>query len=278
MFSTFERSSAQCSKYITEAYSTSFSLGIKTLSSRTQEPIYAIYGMVRYADEIVDTFHDFDKAYLLEKFKEDTFEAIEKRISLNPILFSFQKVVNAYAIPHDLIHAFFKSMEADLSETTYAEEAYKEYIYGSAEVVGLMCLRVFADRDKSLYERLQPYARALGAAFQKINFLRDMKSDYDERGRIYFPGIDFVNFKEEAKKKIEEEIRQDFKTGYEGIQQLPSGAKWGVLLAYTYYLRLFHYIQLVPVSRIKEVRIRVSSLEKMFILVGTLAKQQLQIG
>ena len=278
MFSTFERSSAQCSKNITEAYSTSFSLGIKTLSKRMQEPIYAIYGMVRYADEIVDTFHDFDKAYLLQKFKEDTFEAIEEKISLNPILFSFQKVVNTYGIPQGLINAFFKSMEADLSETTYAEEAYKEYIYGSAEVVGLMCLMVFAEGDEDLYNRLQPYAKALGAAFQKINFLRDMKSDYDERGRIYFPGIDFVNFKEEAKKKIEEEIQEDFKLAYEGIQQLPSGAKWGVLLAYTYYLRLFHHIRVVPVSRIKEVRIRVSSLEKMIILLRMLAKQQLQIG
>jgi phytoene/squalene synthetase len=278
MFSTFESSSAQCSKNITEAYSTSFSLGIKTLSSRLQGPIYAIYGMVRYADEIVDTFHDFDKALLLQKFKEDTFDAIDRKISLNPILFSFQKVVNTYGIPHDLIHAFFKSMEADLSETTYEEEAYKEYIYGSAEVVGLMCLMVFAEGDGAIYSRLQPYARALGAAFQKINFLRDMKSDYDDRGRIYFPGIDFVNFEEESKKKIEDEIRADFEMAYEGIQQLPNGAKWGVLLAYTYYMRLFHYIQLVPVCKIKEVRIRVSSLEKMFILVRMLAKQQLQIG
>jgi phytoene synthase len=278
MFSIFEKSSARCSKNITEAYSTSFSLGIKTLSLRMQEPVYAIYGMVRYADEIVDTFHDYDKAYLFQKFKEDTFDAIERRISLNPILFSFQRVVNTYGIPNDIIHSFFKSMEADLSETSYEEQAYKEYIYGSAEVVGLMCLKVFAEGDETLYKRLQPYARSLGAAFQKINFLRDMKSDYDERGRIYFPGIDFGQFKEESKKKIEEEIEADFKLAYEGIQQLPSGAKWGVLLAYTYYLRLFAHIQCVPVCRIKEARIRVSSLEKMWILLGTLAKKQLQIG
>jgi phytoene/squalene synthetase len=278
MFSIFDKSSAQCSKNITEAYSTSFSLGIKTLSSEMQQPIYGIYGMVRYADEIVDTFHDFDKALLLQKFKDDTFDAIDRKISLNPILFSFQKVVNTYNIPRDLIRAFFKSMEADLSETSYAEAAYQEYIYGSAEVVGLMCLRVFADGDEELYGRLQPYARALGAAFQKVNFLRDMKSDFDDRGRVYFPGIDFDNFKEETKKKIENEIGEDFRKSYEGIQQLPAGAKWGVLLAYTYYLRLFYHIQRVPVSRIKEVRIRVSSLEKMIILVRTLAKQQLQIG
>jgi len=270
MFKNFETTSADCSRIITQTYSTSFSLGIKTLHKRFHDPIYGIYGMVRYADEIVDTFHDFDKTYLLNKFKEDTFEAIRTGISLNPVLFSYQKVVNEYNIPLELTTAFFKSMEMDLSKKAYGEDTYEEYIYGSAEVVGLMCLKVFAEGNDELFEQLKQPAKALGAAFQKVNFLRDMKSDFDERGRVYFPGIDFTNFKEESKKKIEEEIMHDFNEALIGINLLPVGAKGGVLLAYKYYLQLFKQIRNVPVSKIKEARIRVPDSRKMRILVSTL--------
>jgi 15-cis-phytoene synthase len=275
MFELFDQTSATCSKKITEAYSTSFSLGIKTLSSEMREPIYGIYGMVRYADEIVDTFHDYDKKYLLEKFKQDTYEAIDQRISLNPVLFSFQKAVNRYGISRRLIEAFFLSMETDLYQTAYGEQAYQEYIYGSAEVVGLMCLRVFTDGNEALYNKLQPAARALGAAFQKVNFLRDMKSDFDERGRVYFPGIDFDNFGDCAKRQIEQEVANDFKNAYQGIMELPLGARAGVLLAYKYYIHLFNRIKRVPVSKIKENRVRVPDFQKIFILLETLAQQQL---
>ncbi len=274
MFELFEKTSAACSKNITQAYSTSFSLGIKTLSRELHEPIYGIYGMVRYADEIVDTFHGFDKKSLLEKFKRDTFEAIDERISLNPVLYSFQKAVNDYNIPLHLIEAFFKSMEMDLYETEHGRDSYDEYIYGSAEVVGLMCLKVFTNGDEAMYAKLEVSAKALGAAFQKVNFLRDMKSDFDERGRVYFPGIDFANFKEDAKKQIEAEVANDFTLAYSGIKQLPASAKPGVMLAYAYYIRLFEKIRKVPVDRMKEARIRVSDFHKVYMLIETLAKQQ----
>jgi phytoene/squalene synthetase len=226
--------------------------------------------MVRYADEIVDTFHDYDKKYLLEKFRRDTFEAIESGISLNPILFSFQKVVNEYKIPADLIGAFFKSMETDLYETSYSESSYQEYIYGSAEVVGLMCLKVFSEGDNALFDRLKKPAQALGAAFQKVNFLRDMNSDLTERGRVYFPGIDFRNFCEQAKKQIEKEVAEDFRTALDGIMQLPEGARGGVFLAYRYYMALFRNIQHVPVGKLMQTRIRVPDIQKFFILLSSL--------
>jgi phytoene/squalene synthetase len=274
MFELYEKTAAECSKNITQTYSTSFSLGIKTLSKRFHEPIYGIYGMVRYADEIVDTFHDFDKKYLLDKFKKDTFEAIETGMSLNPVLFSFQKVVRQYNIPLELTEAFFKSMEMDLHETSYASDGYNEYIYGSAEVIGLMCLKVFTEGDEALYERLKAPAKALGAAFQKVNFLRDIKSDYDERGRVYFPGIDFSNFKEDAKKQIEMDVAQDFELAHEGIMQLPVGARAGVLLSYKYYLLLFEKIRRVPVSMITTKRIRVPDLQKIGLLFQTFLQHQ----
>lgn len=275
MFSLFEQTSADCSKRITQAYSTSFSLGIKTLGKKYHAPIYGIYGMVRYADEIVDTFHDYDKAYLLEKFKRDTYEAIAQKISMNPVLHSFQKAVNEYNIPHDLIDAFFRSMESDLHQTEYTRQGYDEYIYGSAEVVGLMCLKVFTGKDEQLYENLKAPARALGAAFQKVNFLRDMKSDYQERGRVYFPGADFGHFKEETKQRIEAEIAADFKLAYRGIMQLPIGARGGVLLAYKYYIGLFNRIKKVPVTHILNTRIRVPDFHKIYLLAETLLQQQL---
>ncbi len=271
MFKVFEKTAAECSKTVTQAYSTSFSLGIKTLSRELREPIYGIYGMVRFADEIVDTFHDFDKKALLEKFKRDTFEAIEQKISLNPVLFSFQKAVNKYNIPRPLIEAFFKSMETDLYQTAFGRQGYDEYIYGSAEVVGLMCLKVFSNGDEAMYNKLESSARALGAAFQKVNFLRDMKSDFDERGRVYFPGVDFTDFKEDAKRLIEVEVSLDFEKAYEGIKQLPAGSRSGVMLAYSYYLRLFQQIKKSPAFKINETRIRVSDFQKLTLLVETLA-------
>lgn len=273
MFELFVQTAADCSRNVTRKYSTSFSLGIKTLHRRFHAPIYGIYGMVRYADEIVDTFHDFDKKHLLEKFKRDTYEAIESRISLNPILFSFQKVVNEYKIPLDLIEAFFKSMETDLYETAYTEAQYQEYIYGSAESVGLMCLRVFAEGNERVYEELKKPAQALGAAFQKVNFLRDMGSDLKERGRVYFPGIDFKNFGEQAKKQIEQEVAEDFRAAYDGIRRLPEGARDGVLLAYRYYLVLFGNIQRASADKLQETRIRVPDFKKILILItGLLSK------
>ncbi|MCW3125274.1 MAG: Squalene/phytoene synthase [Bacteroidetes bacterium] len=278
MFDLFVRTAAECSKNVTQTYSTSFSLGIRTLHKRFRAPIYAIYGMVRCADEIVDTFHQFDKKYLLEKFRQDTFEAIDKGISLNPILFSFQKVVNEYHIPLDLIEAFFKSMETDLYETAYGQAGYEDYIYGSAEVVGLMCLRVFAEGDKEMYNGLEKYARALGAAFQKVNFLRDMGSDHDERGRIYFPGIDFAHFKEDSKRQIEAEVAEDFRAAYEGIMLLPEGAKGGVWLAYRYYLSLFHRIRKVSVAELRDTRVSVPDMQKFYILFSTVAHRQLRFS
>jgi phytoene/squalene synthetase len=255
---------------VTKAYSTSFATAIRLLDKNIRQPIYNIYGFVRYADEIVDTFHDFDKAKLLNEFKRDTYQAIEEGISMNPILQSFQEVANKFGIENYLIETFLKSMEMDLHKSEYDQNGYENYILGSAEVVGLMCLKVFAEGNDELFEQLKQPAKALGAAFQKVNFLRDMKSDFDERGRVYFPGIDFTNFKEESKKKIEEEIMHDFNEALIGINLLPVGAKGGVLLAYKYYLQLFKQIRNVPVSKIKEARIRVPDSRKMRILVSTL--------
>lgn len=275
MFELFEKTAADCSRQITQAYSTSFSMGIKTLDRRFRAPIYAIYAMVRYADEIVDTFQGYDKKYLLQKFREDTFEAIESRISLNPVLYSFQKAVHKYKIPATLIQAFFKSMEADLYETSHDRKSYEEYIYGSAEVVGLMCLKVFAEGDVELFEQLRLPARALGAAFQKVNFLRDMNSDLIERGRVYFPGVNFQSFGENAKRQIEKEVLQDFDAAYQGIIKLPLGAREGVLLAYKYYRKLFRNIQLASAEKLKKSRIRVPDLEKLALMFYTLAGRQL---
>ena len=274
MFDLFIKTAHAYSKDITQTYSTSFSLGIKTLSKRFHPPIYGIYGMVRIADEIVDTFHDFDKKYLLNKFKQDTFEAIETGISLNPVLFSFQKVVSDYNIPLELIAAFFTSMEMDLYETTYEVNQYEAYIYGSAEVVGLMCLKVFTEGNNELYEQLKAPAKSLGAAFQKINFLRDIKSDFDERGRIYFPGIDLSNFGEDAKRQIEQDVEQDFRKAYQGILQLPISSRAGVLLSYKYYLLLFKKIRRVPVSKIASTRIRVPNFQKLSLLFTTIMRHQ----
>ena len=258
-----------CSKLITEQYSTSFTLGIKTLDKKYHFPVYAVYGFVRYADEIVDTFHDFDKKTLLQRFKADTFQAIAEKISLNPVLHSFQLVVNEYGIETELIEAFLKSMEMDLYFTDYEQEGYSQYIYGSAEVVGLMCLRIFCEGDALQYQQLREPARRLGAAFQKVNFLRDMKSDYSERGRTYFPGVDFTDFNKDAKQLIEEDIQADFDAAYEGILNLPPGARKGVYLAYVYYITLFRKIKKLPASRILHERVRVPDGKKIALLLTT---------
>jgi phytoene synthase len=275
MFDLFVKTAADCSKNVTQAYSTSFSLGIKSLHKRFHAPIYGIYGMVRYADEIVDTFHEFDKKKLFIKFKDDTYDAIESCISLNPILFSFQKVVSDYNIPNDLIEAFFKSMEMDLYQSAYNRSGYEEYIYGSAEVVGLMCLKVFVEGDETAYERLKQPARALGAAFQKINFLRDMNTDNSDLGRVYFPGIDFKYFGNQAKKQIEKEIASDFQSAYLGIISLPKGARDGVMLAYLYYMKLFHNIERTSAEKLKKSRIRVSDSVKVLIFLNSIIRRRL---
>lgn len=255
-----------CSKLITRQYSTSFSLGIRMFSPELRDPIYAIYGFVRFADEIVDTFHDKDKAKLLTDFRQETFKAILEGISLNPVLHTFQEVVNRYGVGHDLITAFLDSMEMDLHRTVYGKRDLDTYIYGSAEVVGLMCLRVFLNGDNAEYERLKPFACALGAAFQKINFLRDMKSDFQERGRVYFPDIDFHRFTESEKAEIESDIEKDFQMAYQGIVQLPRSSRLGVYCAYKYYLNLFYKIRRLPADVVTERRIRVSDKRKIYLL------------
>ncbi len=271
----YDTTTFACSKLITQYYSTSFTLGIKTLDKKFHLPIYAIYGFVRYADEIVDTFHNFDKKSLLQRFKADTYKAIEEKISLNPVLHCFQSVVNQYKIDLELIEAFLYSMEMDLYETEYDQKGYEKYIYGSAEVVGLMCLRIFCEGNATQYDELLPSAKSLGAAFQKVNFLRDLKSDYQERGRTYFPSVDFTKFDKNAKLEIEKDIQKDFDDAYLGIQKLPNGAKWGVYLAYKYYLRLFKKIKNVAPDKIQQTRIRVPDVGKMLILLQTYFQSKL---
>ena len=265
----FDRTTFQCSKVVTQHYSTSFTLGIRTLHRRFHDPIYAIYGFVRFADEIVDTFYDHDQRNLLEEFKQDTYRAIAEKISLNPVLHAFQRTVREYAIERELIDAFLRSMEMDLDQQVYDTSDYEDYIYGSAEVVGLMCLRVFCEGDNALYQQLKAPARRLGSAFQKVNFLRDIKSDYQDRGRIYFPGVDFNHFNQSAKHQIESDIQEDFDAAYQGIIRLPSGARLGVYLAYVYYLRLFKKIKHCSAAKIANERIRIPDNQKFMLLLGT---------
>jgi phytoene/squalene synthetase len=244
---------------------------------RFRKPIYAIYGFVRFADEIVDTFHEHPKEVLLNRFKEDTYRAIEERISLNPVLHAFQEVVNRYGIERELIDAFLLSMEMDLHHNSYGQSMYEQYIYGSAEVVGLMCLRVFCEGDQEMYERLKAPARSLGAAFQKINFLRDIRSDYDERGRIYFPGIDFTRFTNADKAEIEKDIARDFEDALVGIKQLPDGARLGVLLAYRYYTKLFDKIRRAPADKVTQERFRVNDGRKIVLLFSSAVRNSLNM-
>lgn len=277
MMQVFHQVSQFCSRHTTEQYSTSFSSAIRLLHEELRQPIYNIYGFVRFADEIVDTFHDHDKNELLADFKRETYDAIDRGISLNPILHSFQLTVNHYKIDHNLIEAFFRSMEMDLNKFSYNQEGYEEYIYGSAEVVGLMCLYVFLDGDEEKYQVLKPYAQSLGAAFQKVNFLRDLRADFKQLNRTYFPGLDFARFSEADKISIEQDIQKDFDQAYAGILQLPLKARFGVYVAYKYYLSLFKKIKRLEPDTIMEQRIRIPSFGKAMILVRAGIRSQLNI-
>lgn len=274
----YDEVSMKCSRITTKSYSTSFSLGIRCLDKSLRDPICAIYGFVRFADEIVDTFHDFNKEELLARFKEDTYKSIADKISLNPILHSFQRTVNQYQIDHTLIDQFLYSMEMDLTEREYDQQEYETYILGSAEVVGLMCLKVFCNGDESFYQELKPNAMKLGSAFQKINFLRDLRADYIGMGRTYFPNLENMDeFNEENKKAIEADIEEDFRQGYEGIKKLPRTSRFGVYLAYVYYYSLFNKIKNTPCTRVMSARIRIPNQRKFSLLFYTYVKHRLNM-
>ncbi len=275
MKSIFDRLSAKTSELTTKTYSTSFSLGIKMLSKKFHDPIYSIYGFVRFADEIVDGFHDYDKSKLLNQFEKDCFDSINEGISMNPILNSFQKVVNEYQIDHKLIQQFMYSMKMDLdSKRVYDQKEYEKYILGSAEVVGLMCLKIFVDGDQDRYEKLSYYAKKLGSAFQKINFLRDISADFNQLGRTYFPGIDLKNFTLADKKEIELDIKSDFQEGYIGIKMLPRGSKLGVYLAYIYYVNLFEKIKAIKAETLLKKRVRISNTRKFLVMIKSFIKSK----
>lgn len=263
----FFEASIRTSRLVTRLYSTSFSLGVRMLDNRFRDPIYAIYGFVRFADEIVDTFHNYDKQFLLDQFRKDTHQAIHSKISLNPVLNSFQWVVNKYQIDIQLIDIFLHSMEMDLSKTTYTRDEYNEYVLGSAEVVGLMCLQVFCEGNKSEYERLKPLAMKLGSAYQKINFLRDLRQDNQVLGRNYFPDIDINHLTVETKHQIEQEIEQEFKAGLEGIKQLPRSARLGVYLTYVYYTALLNKIRKTAPNDLLRIRVRIPNWKKWSLLI-----------
>jgi len=256
-----------CSKLTTHKYSTSFSLGIRMFKKKYHLPIYAVYGWVRFADEIVDTFHELDQRHFLDRFESDTNDALEVRFSTNPIMHSFQWVVHKYRIDPELIRAFLHSMRMDLDQKTFTPEEFKTYIYGSAEVVGLMCLRIFYPDNDQAYNDLTHSARKLGGAFQKINFLRDIKDDFENRGRIYFPGTDFTNFCSHRKKEIEADIEEDFRQAHTGLKKLHPDVRNGVYLAYRYYLELLHKIETTPAEEILKRRFRVGNRQKFWLLI-----------
>jgi phytoene/squalene synthetase len=276
-YTLYDQTCLKCSKITTKSYSTSFSLGIKTLAKKHHKSIYAIYGFVRFADEIVDTFHQQNKKEMLESFKQQTHEAIDNKHSLNPILHAFQLVVNQYNIDRSLIDTFLYSMEMDLHDIKYDQKAYETYILGSAEVVGLMCLYVFCEGDLKEYERLKKPAMKLGAAFQKINFLRDLNNDYFNLGRIYFPHLDISKFDEDAKKAIEKDIEQDFAAGFEGIKMLPDGARFGVYVAYVYYYALFQKIANTPPKVILSERVRIPNFRKYMLILSSYLRHSLRM-
>lgn len=273
----FHSVSGECSRNVTLRYSTSFSSAIKLLHKDLRQPIFNIYGFVRFADEIVDTFHDHDKHSLLQQFKTETFDAIERGISLNPILNSFQATISQYRVDHHLIHAFFNSMESDLTQNNYDRQGYEEYIYGSAEVVGLMCLYIFCEGNNEQYQKLKNAARALGAAFQKVNFLRDIKADFIDLSRIYFPGCDFHNFTQRDKQQIQEDIEQDFREAYNGILRLPVKSKFGVYVAYKYYYSLFRKIKRIQPQAILQHRVRIPNYYKAYIVLRASVKNSLRL-
>lgn len=268
MITLYNETSFQLSKKITNAYSTSFSLGIKAFAREYRDPIYSVYAYVRLADEIVDSFHGYNKADLMKRFREETFKAIDEKISTNPVLHSFQIVVNKYNIKKDLIDAFLKSMEMDLDKLSYQRNVYDEYIYGSAEVVGLMCLKVFVNGNDEQYNQLLHSAKMLGSAFQKVNFLRDIKSDIDERGRIYLPDVHITEgIDNSSKKRLENEVEEEFHQALMGILKLPLGVRLGVYSAYLYYYVLFKKIKSLDVNELLKRRVRISNFTKIFLLL-----------
>ena len=272
MKALFDQVSLKASKMVTNAYSTSFSLGIRMLNESVREPVYAIYGFVRFADEIVDSFEGYDKAALIADFRKQTDEAIAQRISLNPILNSFQHAVNQYSIDQWLIDAFFDSMEMDLKEQTYDQATFEKYILGSAQVVGLMCLRVFCNGDNAQYDSLKDGAMSLGSAFQKVNFLRDIKADKDNLGRLYFPGMNMQEWTPQLKKDIEADIEKDFKHALEAINRLPKNSKYGVYTAYRYYFKLFRKLENASFEELFTKRLRVPNSTKFRLLFTSKAR------
>lgn len=277
MKSIFDNLSYEISKCTTIRYSTSFSLGIKFLSSDLQRPIYNIYGFVRFADEIVDSFHGYDKETLLSEFKRDTHLAITRKVSVNPILNAFQETVNKYNVSLELIDTFLRSMEMDLDNFEHTQDSYEEYILGSAEVVGLMCLKIFVRGDEDEYLKLKPSAMKLGSAFQKINFLRDLQADYKELGRTYFPGVEMEDFNDSIKQQIELDIEKDFAAGYEGILKLPKNARFGTYMAYIYYYKLFKKIKDTPAHIILNNRVRIPNNKKYRLFVSSYVKHSLNL-
>ncbi len=274
----FDDVSEICSKVVTESYSTSFSLATKMLSTSIRQHIYNIYGFVRFADEIVDSFHNYNKEELLNNFEKELKYSLENKISLNPILNSFQKTVHKYNIDVKLINAFLKSMRWDLNKKQYLDKSkFDEYVYGSADVVGLICLKVFVEGDNKMYEELRIPAMALGSAFQKVNFLRDLKEDHEGLNRSYFPNLNFENFNEESKLIILKEIESDFSKAIKGIFNLPNSAKFGVYTAYKYYLKLLNKLKNTPPIKIKSTRIRVPNYEKMNVLARSYVRYRLNI-
>lgn len=273
----FDDLSVEVSRLTTRKYSTSFSLGIYFLSPVIRNAIYSIYGFVRLADEIVDSFDGYDKTGLLARLRAETYLAMDQRVSINPILNSFQQVFHQYSIPLDLVDAFLDSMEMDLQKMEYTRDAFDRYILGSAEVVGLMCLQVFCQGDTTRYEQLKPYAMKLGAAFQKVNFLRDLKYDYEVLGRNYFPTVDFKEFEARQKLQIEKEIEQDFKEALTGIKMLPACSKGGVYLAYVYYYSLFKKIKKLPASRILKERVRINATQKFGLMLNSLVQYKMNL-
>ena len=278
MKSIFDKVSADCSKNVTNSYSTSFSLATKMLAKSIRQDIYNIYGFVRFADEIVDTFHDYDKKELLNRFIDELNFSLKNKISTNPILNSFQYTVNKYKIDYELIDSFLKSMKMDLKKIKYnSEKEYKEYIYGSADVVGLMCLKVFVNGNEDSYKKLKPNAMALGSAFQKVNFLRDLNADYHDLNRTYFPNLDFKNFDEQSKMLIMEDIENDFKKALKGIYELPNNSKFGVYAAYKYYKRLLIKLKKTSYIKIKNERVRVPNYQKVDVLARSYVRYRLNI-
>ena len=273
----FARVALNCSRDTTRAYSTSFSLSIRALAPEIRDAVYAVYGFVRLADEVVDSFQGYDQESLFERLKEDTYRAIDDRISTNPILHAFQGAYHAYGIERTHVDQFLRSMEWDLDRTAYDRVGYDTYIVGSAEVVGLMCLKIFVRGDQAEYDRLKPAAVRLGAAFQKVNFLRDLKEDYQTLGRTYFPNVNLDRFDDAAKQGIEADIREDLEEAYKGIVQLPADARFGVYLAYRYYRRLLHRISRLPSARVMDTRVRVPDSQKALLLVSSYTRNRLNL-